>query len=228
MHKHKIILTAFLTTLSIGTLMSMEESLTPSKPTELREALANVIKRDDIKTLEKLISTRVEISTHGTEKELPMIFAVPDRGYRCLTPGLLVGSLIKDPMDFPKLKNFDYLPAVHLEHIPLFVWAAMRGKINMITFLLNNGANPNTATPGLGGLSALGYAIENGHKEIVDLLLTKGQNINWSLERAVEAEKPKVCEQLIKLGANPDALGKYYKREFDSLMAAQKAESETK
>jgi ankyrin repeat protein len=91
---------------------------------------------------------------------------------------------------------------------PLLVVTKKR-ELQWVGFLLNKGADPNVGdsngdTPlivaaGIGFEEAAAYLINRGAK--VDLANRQGQT---ALGRAVQARQPRMVEQMLRAGANPD------------------------
>lgn len=72
-----------------------------------------------------------------------------------------------------------WLFRVHLDMEPDPLWCACRhGLISTAAYLLKNGSNPNTLDLEYGGL--LDAACSGGHEEIVQMLIRKDADINWS------------------------------------------------
>jgi ankyrin repeat protein len=98
------------------------------------------------------------------------------------------------------------------EATPL-LWAVKHGKIAAAELLLSKGANPTLEgheqkTPGYTKLPILSEAAENGHLEMVNLLLKYGMNVDipatdgeTPLMRAAEKSQLKVMETLLDHGA---------------------------
>ncbi|MCR4555434.1 MAG: ankyrin repeat domain-containing protein, partial [Alphaproteobacteria bacterium] len=80
--------------------------------------------------------------------------------------------------------------------------AVKRGYTDVITFLLNNGADPNKAP------KVLKFAVNTGNKDLVELALAKGANPNKALKLAVNSGNKDLVELALLKGANPNVLDK--------------------
>lgn len=87
--------------------------------------------------------------------------------------------------------------------------AAAAGVVDAAREALDKGAKPDAASP---GLTALAAAALYGHREVVDLLLGRGANINGAdtqygrtpLHLALVGGEPEIAEALIQAGAAAD------------------------
>jgi uncharacterized protein len=87
---------------------------------------------------------------------------------------------------------------------PVVYWASL-GRTEIVKELLVKGESPNSVDED--GWSALQAAAENGHLEIVKLLVVAGANTSYvfsgktALEFAVSAKQEKVAQYLRNVGA---------------------------
>ena len=63
------------------------------------------------------------------------------------------------------------------ENIPVLIWAANSGHVDIVKLLLDKGADVNEKEVNT-GITALWIASQNGHADVVKLLLDKGADIN--------------------------------------------------
>lgn len=90
--------------------------------------------------------------------------------------------------------------------------ASENGRIDVVRFLLKNGANPNDEDATSAGQTPLIHASFNGHTEIIKLLLDAGADIEKKnhipgegpLITAVQEGQLKVVKLLLEMGANPN------------------------
>ena len=88
--------------------------------------------------------------------------------------------------------------------------AASRGQVQTVRFLLQNGANPNTAAS-FSGQTALLAAASRGHAEVVDVLLERGADFFAvdhpskfnPIEYAIANENASIVRSLLAAGARP-------------------------
>ena len=85
------------------------------------------------------------------------------------------------------------------------MWAAMKGHIGRVRWLIERGAKVNMQTEN--GQSALYYACENGHTGIVKMLIAAGANVNEpkSMYIAMFMGHTEIVKELIDAGANVNA-----------------------
>lgn len=95
-----------------------------------------------------------------------------------------------------------------LQNTPLQC-AAVKGQMETVEYLLNNGADINTKNKW--GTTPLHRAAISGKKDVVEFLIKKGlspdvtdNNGNTPLYRVVTRNMPEMAAFLIKLGADPD------------------------
>lgn len=87
--------------------------------------------------------------------------------------------------------------------------AAVKNDIPEVRRLLEQGVNPNSAT--FGKATGLGWAAHYNHKEVVNLLIQAGANVDASdsgktaLVYAAHQGNLEICESLLIAGANPNA-----------------------
>ncbi len=115
-----------------------------------------------------------------------------------LTILLLVASFqMSHAADNPLLKGA-------VKASPVVYWASL-GRTETVKQLLANGESPNSVDEE--GWSALQAAAENGHLEIVKILVGAGANIHYTfsgktaLQFAVSAKQEKVVQYLKGIGA---------------------------
>jgi len=90
--------------------------------------------------------------------------------------------------------------------------ASENGRIDVVRFLLKNGANPNDEDATSAGQTPLIHASFNGHTKIIKLLLDAGADIEKKnnipgegpLITAVQEGKLEVVKLLLKMGADPN------------------------
>ncbi|MBO7454344.1 MAG: ankyrin repeat domain-containing protein [Alphaproteobacteria bacterium] len=80
--------------------------------------------------------------------------------------------------------------------------AVKKGYTDVITFLLNNGADPNKAP------KVLNFAVNTGNKDLVELALAKGANPNKALKLAVNSGNKDLVELALLKGADPNVQDK--------------------
>lgn len=114
-----------------------------------------------------------------------------------LTIFLLIACLqMSKAADNPLLKGAVKAP-------PVVYWAAL-GRTETVKQLLANGGSPNAIDEE--GWSALQAAAENGHLEIVKMLVGAGANIHYTfsgktaLQFAISAKQEKVVQYLKGIG----------------------------
>ena len=108
--------------------------------------------------------------------------------------------------------------------MPLISLAIMQGDIDIVSLLLENGADVNAEdqyfeTP-------LMYAVEAQNKEIVALLIEKGADVNASrppmlpgrdiplIELALQTENQEIIDLLLQAGASESKVRAFYEQEF--------------
>jgi len=91
-----------------------------------------------------------------------------------------------------------------IELSALLTMAAWRGELDEISELISQGANINAGVP-----PALHCAVNEGHKEVVELLLTKGVDVDvrdntgqTSLDIALSRDRKEIAELLQAKGAS--------------------------
>ncbi len=100
--------------------------------------------------------------------------------------------------------NGGVFPPGTTEAPPLVYWASL-GRVETVRKLLSEKANPNAVDSG--GWSALQAAAENGHLEVVKLLVAAGADLNYSseggtaLQSAKKAKQGSVVKYLQSVGA---------------------------
>ena len=91
-----------------------------------------------------------------------------------------------------------------LKSVPALIYWSSLGRINQVKVVLDSGGDPNLHDSD--GYSALHAASENGHLDIVKLLIEHGADINYkseysALELAIMAEHDEVVKYLLTKGA---------------------------
>ena len=119
-----------------------------------------------------------------------------------------------------RLLPYDNIDEKDENNYTAYHWAAILGNQEIAELLLENGAEPNALVTDvpfknagggvliwggdiMGAKSAAVLADENGHSDLVDFFLSKG-NIDYDLRAAVMCNNPIVEEKALKLGADPD------------------------
>ena len=88
--------------------------------------------------------------------------------------------------------------------------AARRGKKDLVVELLDQGVDPNQFSDSVEPKSPLMVACENGHDEIVELLVARGAKVDLengydqtALSQAISSENVEMTKLLLKLKAKP-------------------------
>lgn len=119
-----------------------------------------------------------------------------------------------------KLLPYENMDETDENNFTAYHWTAISGNKEIAELLLENGAEPNALATDvpfknagggvliwggdiMGAKSAAVLAEENGHSDLVDFFLSKG-NIDYGLRAAVMCNNPIVEEKALKLGADPD------------------------
>jgi len=96
--------------------------------------------------------------------------------------------------------------SIHIDNDSCLLIAADNGDINMVEYLLQNGANVNT-----GSSQALIDAVEMDSTELVHLLVNYQVDVsaqdNKAIVTAAEFPDPEILQILLENGANPNARG---------------------
>jgi hypothetical protein len=135
--------------------------------------------------------------------------------------GIALAAAECDKDKAAKLLNDGVKPGDVGEHdVTALHLAARCEHTDVARVLLEKGANPNSVSKKLNGLTPLAWAVSLGRHESIDLLLAKGADPNLRDERygltplmvAVQkGGRPAVIESLLKNRANPDLTNKDHK-----------------
>eukprot|EP01027_Heterolobosea_sp_BB2_P014661 GEZU01021028.1.p1 GENE.GEZU01021028.1~~GEZU01021028.1.p1 ORF type:complete len:215 (-),score=56.31 GEZU01021028.1:20-664(-) len=105
-----------------------------------------------------------------------------DHLHRCTTP---VCKILKE-------KGGDVNIKEQRNQVTPLHWAAREGKLNVLEFLLENGADINFQDKD--GYSALHYAALNGHTDVVRHLVKEGANVN-AVDNQLRTPLHRACEK---------------------------------
>lgn len=120
-----------------------------------------------------------------------------DRTFRIKTVALLLAALL-------------VVYIYNMESQWVFVNAARQGNINKVRSDLNKGANPNGVSL-IGGITPLRMAISGGHLDVIHLLLQHGADPTDGLHQAIVCNRLDLVQLLITKGANVNAKAGYNK-----------------
>jgi len=190
-----------------------------------RTALAAACARGNADIVRLLINSGADVNSFDIRYGTALTGAA--KYGRCITIQLLCEAGANVNLNIPSLKLDDYSSN---EYPSALIAAAARGHIDSVQLLLKSGADVNpwsgtwnysTALISAADLhnvdwkytSALIAAIENGHTEIVSLVLEAGADVNRksarfgsALEAAVETDHKAAVPLLLKKGAKMDNL----------------------
>ena len=117
-------------------------------------------------------------------------------------------SMVKELLS----KDGNLLHARSHDRETAIIKASENGRLDVVRFLLKNGANPNDEDATSAGQTPLIHASFNGHIEIIKLLLDAGADIEKKnhipgegpLITAVQEGQLKVVKLLLEMSANPN------------------------
>lgn len=124
--------------------------------------LAKAAGRGDVKEVNRLVASGVNVNTAGQHDITPLWWALWKKNYE----------------GFIALLNQGANPnAQHADGYPIMYLAADMNDSRFLEATLNHGGNPNL--PGRGGWPPLVMAVQSGFKTNVDLLLAAKADANW-------------------------------------------------
>uniref|UniRef100_A0A8C8RDG0 Ankyrin repeat and SOCS box containing 3 n=1 Tax=Pelusios castaneus TaxID=367368 RepID=A0A8C8RDG0_9SAUR len=157
-------------------------------------------KEGNVKRLRKLIKQGYSVDVPDNRGWMPIHEAAFNNSSECLK--LLINAAPSD--NYIKSKTYEGTCALHL--------SANRGCLESVTVLLEAGADPNDVS--CEAPTPLFLAVENGHAEIIKLLLQHRANINgshsWSgwnsLHQASFQGHTEILKLLLEQGANKECV----------------------
>lgn len=216
----------------------MEDNWAESQ--DLRTALALAVEHGHTTIVAELLKAGANINILGSKKRLPIDIAIQE-GYTEIIELLLNAGAVA------ATGSIDSSPAALLG-------ASKQGNLNVLKSSLRAGVSPDTSEPGKSQYdlyeleewqfpfdtscykTALMFAAQRGHLEIVEHLILAGANINLNdqpgenlgktpLMYAAEAGHTKIVELLIKSGAIINARDRMSRTALGYAMAENNAES---
>jgi ankyrin repeat protein len=181
--------------LLLATLIAIQPILAMESPSDLNYKLCVAARLGNLDTVQQLIQDGAFINAQVQDKKFTALGQAVCNGHEAIVRLLLDnGANVNLPID----NKHDGTPLMS---------AAEKGRLAVVKLLLVHKAEVNIQTAiGTRQVTALHQAAQNGHDQVVALLLEHGACIEAiSLIMAAEGGHLKVMEILLKNGANPDA-----------------------
>lgn len=138
---------------------------------ELNHQLFNAAKDGDVDQVKQLLEKGADVNTciDGVKGSGPILMSVSDKGQ----------VYILEFIQRKKADNDDFKPEELIRSVSSLIIASSGGHLDVVKYLVNNGADVNAATTGeMGGNTALMEASTKGYLDIIKFLVDEGADIN--------------------------------------------------
>ncbi len=204
--------------LSISSIAMQARALTKQE-----EELMHAARMGHMQTVKTLIQTGVNVDVRDPNGNTPLINAIMSENLDVIRLLIEAGAYIRsEDVEYARLKGFDAAAGLLNEkHTTLrdqLIEGVQAGDISTVVKALKAGADVNNARDE-DGVMALLYAIKNNHKDIAELLLRYGADVNaqsakqnngpTALMLASDRGHKDIVELLLKYGARVNIQDNY-------------------